>query len=249
MIGTMLTDYILKGRKNNGTLPTNGVVIKTIVTTEMIRPICKLYGADVIEVLTGFKFIGEQIKNFEETGQHSYVFGFEESYGALPGTYARDKDAIAVSMLVCEMAAYYKLKGLTLYEALIDLYKQFGYYKEDVQSFTLKGIEGLGKIKNIMSTLRTQQIDTIGGYDILAKRDYQAQERVTNDGQISKIELPVSDVIYFELSNNAWICVRPSGTEPKIKFYIGVKGDNLDDANNKIQAIKDDVLKILEPLI
>ncbi|OON92992.1 MAG: phosphoglucomutase [Candidatus Epulonipiscioides saccharophilum] len=249
MIGTMLTDYILKGRQDNGTLPSNGVVIKTIVTTEMIRPICKLYGADVIEVLTGFKFIGEQIKNFEKTGQHSYVFGFEESYGALPGTYARDKDAIAVSMLVCEMAAYYKLKGLTLYEALIDLYKKFGYYKEDVQSFTLKGIEGLGKIKNIMSTLRTQQIDTIGGYDILAKRDYKAQERITKDGQVSKIELPVSDVIYFELSNNAWICVRPSGTEPKIKFYIGIKGDNLDDANNKIQAIKDDVLKILEPLI
>lgn len=249
MIGTMLTDYILRGRKENGSLPTNGVVIKTIVTTEMIRPICEFYGSDVIEVLTGFKFIGEQIKNFETTNQHSYVFGFEESYGALAGTYARDKDAVVTSLLACEMAAYYKLNGMTLYEALVALYQKFGYYREDVQSFTLKGIEGIGKIKNIMETLRNQQIDTIGGYQILAKRDYKTQQRVTKDGTTSKIELPVSDVIYFELSNNAWICVRPSGTEPKIKFYIGVKGQSLEDANNKLQAIKDDVLKILEPLM
>ncbi|ONI44012.1 phosphoglucomutase [Candidatus Epulonipiscioides gigas] len=249
MIGTMLTDYILRGKKENGTLPENGVVIKTIVTTEMIRPICEHYGADVIEVLTGFKFIGEQIKNFESNNNKSYVFGFEESYGALAGTYARDKDAIVTSLLACEMAAYYKLQGMTLYEALIALYKKFGYYIEDVQSFTLKGIEGLGKIKNIMETLRNQKLTEIGGYEVLAIRDYKTKERVDKNGAISKIELPNSDVIYYELSNNAWICVRPSGTEPKIKFYIGIKGEDQQDANNKLKAIKDNVLKILEPLM
>lgn len=249
MIGTMLTDYILRGKKENGTLPENGVVIKTIVTTEMIRPICEHYGTDVIEVLTGFKFIGEQIKNFESNNSKSYVFGFEESYGALAGTYARDKDAIVISLLACEMAAYYKLQGMTLYEALIALYKKFGYYIEDVQSFTLKGIEGLGKIKNIMETLRNQKLTEIGGYEVLAIRDYKTKERVDKNGAISKIELPNSDVIYYELSNNAWICVRPSGTEPKIKFYIGIKGEDQQDANNKLKAIKDNVLKILDPLM
>ncbi|OOB79354.1 MAG: phosphoglucomutase [Epulopiscium sp. Nuni2H_MBin001] len=247
MVGAMLTEYILNGKKAQGKLDPNGVVIKTIVTTEMVRPIAQAYGVELMEVLTGFKYIGECMKQFEETGDKSYVFGFEESYGCLAGTYARDKDAIVASMLACEMAAYYKTKGMTLYEGLVSLYKKYGYFMEDVQAFTLKGIEGLGKIKNIMENLRTQMPTTLGGYTIEATRDYKTGVRTTANGDTEKIELPQSNVMYYEMNNNAWICVRPSGTEPKIKFYIGVKGDSEDDAKAKVAAIKEDVLKLITP--
>ncbi len=247
MVGAMLTEYILAGKKEQAKLDSNGVVIKTIVTTEMVRPIAEAYGVELMEVLTGFKYIGELMKQFEETGDKSYVFGFEESYGCLAGTYARDKDAIVASMLACEMAAYYKTKGMTLYEGLVSLYEKYGYYKEAVQAFTLKGIEGLGKIKTIMENLRTQMPETLGGFTIEATRDYKSGKRTTKSGEIEEITLPTSNVMYFELNDNAWICVRPSGTEPKIKFYIGVKGNSEADADQKVDAIKADVLKLLEP--
>ncbi|OOB80575.1 MAG: phosphoglucomutase [Epulopiscium sp. Nuni2H_MBin003] len=247
MVGAMLTEYILYGKQSKGELVKNGVVIKTIVSTEMVRPMAKFFGVELIEVLTGFKYIGEKIKEFETTGNNSYVFGFEESYGALAGTYARDKDAVVISMLACEMAASYKMRGLTLYEGLESLYQKYGYYLEDVQAFTLKGIEGLSKIKSIMENIRTNMPTTIGDYDIRATRDYSIQTRTTKDGHTSKIDLPASDVMYFELNDNAWICVRPSGTEPKIKFYIGVKGNSMLDANHRLDNIKQDVLKLLQP--
>ncbi len=247
MVGAMLTEYILSGKKAQGKLDSNGVVIKTIVTTEMVRPMAEAYGVELMEVLTGFKYIGERMKQFEETGDKSYVFGFEESYGCLAGTYARDKDAIVASMLACEMAAYYKTKGMTLYEGLVSLYKKYGYFMEDVQAFTLKGIEGLGKIKNIMENLRSQMPKSIGGYDIVATRDYSSSVRTTVDGDTETIELPPSNVMYYELNDNAWICVRPSGTEPKIKFYIGVKGDDEADAKARVARIKEDVITLISP--
>ncbi|OON98598.1 MAG: phosphoglucomutase [Epulopiscium sp. Nele67-Bin004] len=247
MVGAMLTEYILAGKKEQGTLDPNGVVIKTIVTTEMVRPMAEAYGIELREVLTGFKYIGELMKQFEETGDNSYVFGFEESYGCLAGTYARDKDAIVASMLACEMAAFYKTKGMTLYEGLVSLYEKYGYYMEGVQAFTLKGKDGAEKIKNIMQNLREQMPNTLGGYNIEATRDYKSSVRTTQDGEQEKIDLPVSDVMYFEMNDNAWVCVRPSGTEPKIKFYIGVKGSSEEDATTKVDNIKADVLTLLEP--
>jgi phosphoglucomutase len=248
MIGSMLTEYILAAKKAQGTLAADGVVIKTIVSTEMVRPMANAYGVALKEVLTGFKYIGEQIKNFEATGSNHYVFGFEESYGCLAGTYARDKDAVVACMLACEMAAYYYDKGMTLYEGLISLYEKYGYYREAVTSFTLKGIEGLGKIKTIMESLRKEAPKTLGSYTVEVVRDYKASTKVaTQTGATETIDLPVSDVLYFELNDNAWVCVRPSGTEPKIKFYVGVKGTNLEDANAKLKEIDLAVNKLIEP--
>lgn len=231
MLGAMLCEYILSQRCAKGLLPNNSVVIKTIVTTEMIRPICQEYGVEVIEVLTGFKYIGEQIKQFEENQNKHYSFGFEESYGCLAGTYARDKDAVVACMLAAEMAAYYKTKDMTLYDGLISLYEKYGYYKEDVQSITLKGIEGLEKIKTVMEHLRLEVPSKFGEYTVLNTRDYKKGVG----------ELPKADVLYYVLNDGAWVCVRPSGTEPKIKFYIGVKGHSEQDACNKVEVIKEAV--------
>lgn len=248
MVGAMLTEYILSQKQKQDTLRSDGVVIKTIVTTEMVRAMTKSYGVELKEVLTGFKYIGEQIRLFEEEGNHSYVFGFEESYGCLAGTYARDKDAVVACMLACEMAAYYKEKGMTLYEALVSLYEKYGYYKEDVFAITLKGIEGLGKIKNIMEKLRTDMPNKIAQYTVEAARDYKTSVRMNYiEDQKEEIVLPKSNVLYYELNDNAWICVRPSGTEPKIKFYMGVKGNAIEDANVKIDFIKEALNKIIEP--
>lgn len=240
MTGAMLTEYVLSQKQAKGQLEPNSVVIKTIVTTEMVRPMAEAYGAELMEVLTGFKYIGEQIRLFEENGDKSYAFGFEESYGCLAGTYARDKDAVLACMLACEMAAYYKSKGMTLYEGLVSLYKKYGYYKEDVQAITLKGIEGLGKIKTVMDNLREEKLQNIGEYKVVSSRDYEYGINT---------DLPKSNVLYYELTDAAWVCVRPSGTEPKIKFYIGVKGDDVADADAKVAMIKEAVSKIIEPWI
>ncbi|MEG0326438.1 MAG: phospho-sugar mutase [Cellulosilyticaceae bacterium] len=248
MVGAMLTEYVLSQKQAKGILAPNSVVIKTIVTTEMVRPMAKAYGAELMEVLTGFKYIGEQIRLFEENGDKTYAFGFEESYGCLAGTYARDKDAVVACMLACEMAAYYKDKGMTLYEALVSLYEKYGYYKEDVQAITLKGIEGLEKIQTVMKNLRTEMPTTLGDYTIEAVRDYEVSTRVEK-GVTETINLPKSDVMYYELNDNAWICVRPSGTEPKIKFYIGVKGESVEDANQKVMGIKEAVNELLKEWI
>ena len=242
MVGALATDYILSQRKEQGRLPANGVVVKTIVSTEMITPICKAYGVEKIDVLTGFKFIGEQIKGFEETGSHTYLFGFEESYGCLAGTYARDKDGVYAAVLVCEMAAYYKEKGMTLYEALLKLYEKYGYYRDGVKSMTMKGLEGMERIQRIMKTFRENTPAELGGYKVVIAKDYKTQVfRNLETGEESGSPLPVSDVLHYTLADGTWVCIRPSGTEPKLKFYIGVKADGLQAAQDKVDALDKDI--------
>ncbi len=247
MSGALLTEYVLSQRKAKGLLPNNGAVVKTIVTTEMICPICREYGVEVFNVLTGFKYIGEKIKQFEESGDYSYVFGFEESYGCLSGTYARDKDAVVATMLVCEMAAYYKAKGLTLFEGLQEVYEKYGYYREGVKSLTLKGIEGVEKIQYIMNTLRRDGLKEIAGIPVEWIRDYKTKEfknRIT--GETEEDTLPVSNVLKYTLQDGSWICIRPSGTEPKLKFYFGVKSGSAESADLLLKRIQDAVDEIVE---
>ena len=249
MTGALLTEYVLNGRKEKGLLPENAAVIKTIVTTEMVRAIAESYNAELIEVLTGFKFIGEKIKQFEEDNSHTFVFGFEESYGCLSGTYARDKDAVGAAMLVCEMAAYYKNRGMTLHDALEELYKKYGFYKEGVKSVTLKGIDGAEKIGKIMAYLRENTPEGFGGNKVLTVKDYKSG--VFTDvatGNKSESPLPASDVLYYNLEDRAWLCVRPSGTEPKIKFYMGVKAESSDAALAKVEAMEKSVDELLEKI-
>lgn len=249
MTGALLTEYVLNGRKEKGLLPENAAVIKTIVTTEMVRAIAESYNAELIEVLTGFKFIGEKIKQFEEDHSHTFVFGFEESYGCLSGTYARDKDAVGAAMLVCEMAAYYKNRGMTLHDALEELYKKYGFYKEGVKSVTLKGIDGAEKIGKIMAYLRENTPEGFGGNKVLTVKDYKSG--VFTDvatGNKSESPLPASDVLYYNLEDRAWLCVRPSGTEPKIKFYMGVKAESSDAALAKVEAMEKSVDELLEKI-
>lgn len=247
MLGAMLTDYLLSQKASKGMLKDNSVVIKTIVTTEMTRAIAESFNAELMEVLTGFKYIGEQIRLFEETGDKSYVFGFEESYGYLAGTYARDKDAVVACMLAAEMAAYYKSQGMTLYEALIALYEKYGYYKESILSITLKGIEGMGKIGNIMNNLRELKLENLASFNVLAKRDYKLSKRVLNSTAQEDILLPKSNVLYYELSDCSWVCIRPSGTEPKIKFYFGVKADSIEAADKELASLEKAIKQIIEP--
>lgn len=246
MTGALLTEYVLNGRKEKGNLPDNAVVIKTIVTTEMVRAIAENYDAQIIDVLTGFKFIGEKIKQFEEDHSHTFVFGFEESYGCLSGTYARDKDAVGAAMLVCEMAAYYKNRGMTLHDGLEELYKKYGFYKEGVKSVTLKGIDGAEQIQKIMAYLRGNTPSEFAGHRTIWKKDYKTQEFINiATGETAKSSLPVSDVLYYNLEGGAWLCVRPSGTEPKIKFYMGVKADSLKEADKKVEAMERAVDELL----
>ncbi|WP_058485855.1 phospho-sugar mutase [Defluviitalea phaphyphila] len=233
MTGVLLSEYILSAKKEKGVLPKNGALVKTIVTTEMARAITKEYNIELIEVLTGFKFIGEKIKQFKQNGKYEYLFGFEESYGYLAGTYTRDKDGVVASMLICELAAVYKNKGMTLYEGLQELYKKYGYYKETLEFITLKGIEGLEKIKEIMSYLRNNPPKEFAGNKVLEVRDYEK----------GLSGFPKSNVLYFVLENNSWVCVRPSGTEPKVKFYFGVKGKDEVDANEKLSNLTKEVME------
>ena len=241
-VGALATEYILSQRKEQGRLPENGAVIKTIVSTEMITPICEAYGVEKMDVLTGFKFIGEKIKGFDETGSHQYLYGFEESYGCLGGTYARDKDAVYAAVLICEMAAYYKEKGMTLYEALLALYEKYGYFREGVKSLTMKGLEGMERIALIMKTFRENTPAELGGFKVVVAKDYKTQvfkNLVT--GEESGSPLPVSDVLHYTLEDGTWVCIRPSGTEPKLKFYIGVKADSLQAAEDKVAVLNDDI--------
>jgi len=223
MTGVILTEYLLSQLKVGGRLPQNSAVISTIVSTNMAGAIAKNYGVTYLEVLTGFKYIGEKIREFEESGSNTFIFGFEESYGYLSGTYTRDKDAIAASMLVCEAAAYYRRKGLTLYGQLLKLYEKHGLYKETIESITLKGVEGLNDIKRIMSSLRECPPQSLGGSMLIEIRDYlHKQIKILPSGQVSNTDLPVSDVLYYAMEDGSWACIRPSGTEPKIKIYFGV---------------------------
>ena len=234
MSGCLLADYEITQRKEVYGLPEDGYLIKTIVTTNMADAIAKANGVGLIEVLTGFKFIGQQILGFETSGKGEYLFGFEESYGCLIGTHARDKDAIVATMALCEAAAYYKTQGKTLWDAMIDMYEKYGYYKDDIQSITLKGIEGLEKIQQILETLRKNPPVKIGAYEVLRARDYKADTiKDLATGEVTATGLPNSNVLYYELSEDAWLCVRPSGTEPKVKFYYGIKGVSLEDADEK----------------
>lgn len=247
MSGAIIAEYVFSQKAAHHTLASNAALIKTIVTGNMADQIAKRYDAKLIEVLTGFKFIGEQIKLFEETHCNEYVFGFEESYGCLVGTHARDKDAVVAVMTFCEAAAYYKTQGKTLYDVMMDMYKTYGYYKEDLKAVTLKGIEGMEQIKNIMEGYRKNTPKTVGGYTVLKARDYKA-DTITDmkSGEVTATGLPKSDVLYFELNDDAWCAVRPSGTEPKIKFYFGVKGETLEDAQAKVDALANDPVFCVE---
>lgn len=246
MTGALIAEYVFSQKAHKGTLPTNAALIKTIVTGKLSDQIAAAYHAELIEVLTGFKYIGEQIRLFEETGSHEFVFGYEESYGCLIGTHSRDKDAVAAVMMLCEAAAYYTVQGLTLYEQMNRIYEKYGYYKENLFSVTLKGIEGMEKIKAIMEDYRVNPPKTAGGYQVLKVRDY-LKDTVTDlqTGKIIPTGLPKSDVLYFELNEDAWCAIRPSGTEPKIKFYFGVKGSNASDADLKLKRLmEDEVFKV-----
>ena len=234
MSGSLLCEYVLSQKQAAGKIPADGQVVKSIVSTNLIDAVAKSYGAELIEVLTGFKWIGKQILKNETTGHGTYLFGMEESYGCLIGTYARDKDAISATAALCEAAAYYKQKGMTLWDAMIAMYEKYGYYKDAVKAIGLSGIEGLAKIQSIMETLRNNTPTEVGGYKVTSARDYKL-DTIKNmaTGEVKPTGLPSSNVLYYDLEDGAWICVRPSGTEPKIKFYFGVKGTSLKDAEEK----------------
>ena len=239
MSGLLIAEYELSVRKALGRLPKNGALVKTIVSSDMADEISKEYGIDVAEVLTGFKYIGEQIKFFEQTGSHTYLFGYEESYGCLVGTHARDKDAVAAVMALCEAAAYYKEQGLTLWDQMLNIYEKYGYYKEDLISVTMKGMDGAERIQRILADMRSAPPKRIGAYRVLALRYYEADTRLELDSKkVTPTGLPKSNVLYYELERGAWCCVRPSGTEPKVKFYMGVKEDSLETAAAALEDLK-----------
>ena len=244
MSGMLIAEYLLSQRREKGILPDNGALITTIVSTNLAKAIANEYNLKLFEVLTGFKYIGEKIKQFEENGKYVYQFGFEESYGCLIGTHARDKDGICAVMSLCEAAAYYKNKGLTLWDQMLNIYEKYGYYKEEAISLTFEGLEGANKIQNMLEKLRKNPFNNIGNFKVLKFRDYK--EEIIKDlmtGKVTKTDLPNSNVLYYELENESWCCVRPSGTEPKIKFYLGVKSDSMESANKELELMKQDILQ------
>lgn len=246
MSGMLIAEYILRERTATGTMPENPALVTTIVTTNMTQPITKDYNVRLIEVLTGFKFIGEQIKLFEQTGSNHYVFGLEESYGCLAGTHARDKDAVVAVMMLCEVASWCKKNGITLWDQMLAIYEKYGYYKEDLYTITLKGIDGSKQISAIMDKLRSNPPKNFGELQVVSMRDYESGE-ITElaTGTKSPTGLPKSNVLYFDLTNDSWCCARPSGTEPKIKFYMGVKGTSLEDAKAKVAKLTEDLKAVL----
>ena len=247
MSGMLIAEYILSQRKENNTLPDNGALVKTIVTTNMADALAKDYGVKLIEVLTGFKYIGEQIKFFEQQHTYEYVFGLEESYGCLVGTHARDKDAVVAVMALCEVASWCKIHGKTLWSHMIDLYEKYGYYREGLQSITLKGIDGVEKIQAIMEKLRNNPPTAFDTFKVLAMRDYKSSNRLDlATGETSALELPVSNVLYYELENDAWCCARPSGTEPKIKFYMGVKGSSIEESDKMLEKLTNALMALAD---
>ena len=242
MSGMLIAEYIMRERKATNTMPENPALVKTIVTTNLADQMTKEYGVKLIEVLTGFKFIGEQIKLFEQTGSNNYVFGLEESYGCLAGTHARDKDAVVAVMCLCEVAAWCKKQGITLWDQMINLYEKYGYFKEDQYAITLKGIEGSKQIEEMMNKLRSNPPKQFGDLKVVEFRDYKSGKTINNEtGAEGVTGLPESNVLYFDLTNDSWCCARPSGTEPKIKFYMGVKGENLEDAEAKVEKLTEDL--------
>ena len=249
MSGMLIAEYILRERTATGTMPPSPALVETIVTTDMAKAIAKEYGVTLIEVLTGFKYIGEQIRRFEEQNTYHYVFGLEESYGCLAGTYARDKDACIAVMLLCEVASWYKSKGMTLWDAMLSMYRRYGYYQEGLETMTLKGMDGAAKILEIMAGMRSNPPKELAGLKTLAVRDYAADTRTDlTTGEVTGTGLPSSNVLYYELSNRSWCCVRPSGTEPKIKFYFGVVGESLEDGKEKLSALNQAMLAYADRL-
>ena len=243
MSGMLIAEYILRERTQMGTMPKNPALIETIVTTDMAKAIAAAYDVKLIEVLTGFKYIGEQIRLFEEQQTNNYVFGLEESYGCLVGTYARDKDACVAVMMLCEVASWCKKHGKTLWDAMLDMYEKYGFYREGLETKTLKGIDGAAQIQTLMRESRENPPKELGGHKVLAVRDYKDDTRKDMaTGEVTATGLPSSNVLYYELADQAWCCVRPSGTEPKIKYYFGVKGESLEDAERKLEALKNDLL-------
>ena len=242
MTGALLTEYILNGRQKNNNLPKDGAIIKTIVTTYMADVICKAYGVEVMNVLTGFKFIGEKIKEFEEKKNHTYLFGFEESYGYLAGTHARDKDAVVATMLITEMAAWYKEKGMSLYEGLIALYEKYGVFREKAVSIEMEGLDGNEKIAGVMKAIRENAPMQIGGKKVLSASDLlQGIEKNLETKAEEKINLPKANVLLFKMEDDCWCAVRPSGTEPKIKFYIGSKEKTVEEAEKTVEKMWNDL--------
>ena len=247
MSAMLIAEYLLSQKEQNHTLPKNGAFITTIVSTDMAKAISQEYHLQLFEVLTGFKYIGEKIKQFEQTKQYEYVFGFEESYGCLVGTHARDKDAIAAVMMLCEAAAFYQSQGLSLWDQMIRIYEKYGYYLEGLASITMEGADGQEKIAAIMKKMRENSPKQFGDNKVLVAKDYQTREAIDlTTGEKTAIDLPSSNVLYYELENHGWCCVRPSGTEPKIKFYIGVKADNRKEAQEKLEKLKQEVLEAVK---
>ena len=246
MSGMLIAWYLLSGKQENHTMPGNPALVKTIVTTNMADVLAKDFDISLIEVLTGFKYIGEQIKFFERDHSYEYVFGLEESYGCLAGTHARDKDAVVASLCLCEAATYCKNQDMTLWDLMLKLYERYGYYREGLHTITLKGITGQEKIGEIMEGLRSDPPKSFGDFRVIAFRDYEQDVVRKEDGTCGKTGLPKSNVLYFELENDAWCCMRPSGTEPKIKFYMGVKGESLADSESLLSRLTEEVLKCIK---
>jgi len=251
MSGSLLCEYeVSQMKEKNGSLPADGAIVKTIVTTNMVDAIAKYYGTDLIECFTGFKNIGREILRFEQTGKGTYLFGFEESYGCLIGTHARDKDAVVATMALCEAAAYYRGQGKTLWDAMMDMYEKYGYYVDDIKTVTLKGVEGSKKIGHIMNILRANVPEEVAGYKTRVVRDYRLEYiRNIETGEVKPTGFPNANVLYYELENDAWLAVRPSGTEPKIKFYYGIKGSSYDEAQKESAAFGDKVMDLIYDIL
>ncbi len=250
MSGSLLCEYVLSQKAAKNAIPADGEVVKSIVTTNLVDAVAAGYNCKLVECLTGFKWIGQQILKEENTGEGHYMFGLEESYGCLIGTYARDKDAVSASVALCEAAAYYKTKNMTLWDAMVAMYEKYGYYKDAVKSIGLSGIEGLAKIQNIMDTLRNNTPAEVGGYKVVSARDYKLDTvKDMATGEVKPTGLPSSNVLYYDMNDGAWMCVRPSGTEPKIKFYYGVKGTSLEDADAKSAAFGQAVQAMIDPML
>lgn len=250
MSGSLLCEYVLSQKKAQNAIPADGEVVKSIVSTNLIDAVAAAYDCKLVECLTGFKWIGQQILKEENTGVGHYMFGMEESYGCLIGTYARDKDAVSATVALCEAAAYYKTKDMTLWDAMVAMYEKYGYYKDAVKSIGLSGIEGLAKIQSIMESFRTNPPAEVGEYKVLSARDYKLDTvKDMATGAVTPTGLPASNVLYYDMNDNAWLCVRPSGTEPKIKFYYGVKGSSLEDADAKSAALGDALMAMVDKLL
>jgi phosphoglucomutase len=243
--GALLLDYLLSQKKEKGTIPKNGVVLKTIVTSEIGRKIASAYQLETVDVLTGFKFIAEKINEYEKTGEHTFLFGYEESYGYLIGDFARDKDAVQAALLATEVCAYYKQKGLSLYEGMMQVFEEYGYYQEGLRSLTLKGKEGAEQIQRILASFRSEPLTKLGNLTTAASEDYLTSIRVSNKGE-EKIDLPKSNVLKYTFEDGSWVCLRPSGTEPKVKFYFGVNSSSLTESKQKLQTIEKDFMDLVD---